>query len=91
MRPEIFDTVLRRIIKDATLRLIFRNAIYLFLKGKLFRNLHFVFKQWFKGVSLVLALLLPIGYFVNPLTGVIIASLVGGAAQPWLYRDIKYR
>lgn len=86
----IVDAILRRIFKDIFLRRIFKNSMILFSRGKLFRSLFFMFKQWLKGVLLTLALLLPVGYFVSPLAGIIVASLVGGAIQPWLYQDLKY-
>ena len=63
----------------------------LFSEGKLFRSLFFMFKQWLKGILLTLALLLPVGYLVNPLVGIIVASLVGGALQPWLFKELKYQ
>ena len=79
-----------KLINDS-MRSIFTIAVQLFTKGDLFRSPFTVLKQWSKGFLFTLALLLLIGHFVNPLTGIIVASLVGGAAQPWLFRDIKYQ
>ena len=41
--------------------------------------------------SITLTLLVLIGHYVNPLIGIIVASLLGGAVQPWLFKDIKYQ
>ncbi|BBP04279.1 hypothetical protein TPL01_20290 [Sulfuriferula plumbiphila] len=69
---------------------MFKNSVKLFFKGKLFRDNRAVFMQWFKGFVIVLVLLLAIGFLVNPLVGVIVASVVGGALQPYLFKDLKY-
>jgi len=61
-----------------------------FVRGKLFRDNGAALRQWLKGFSLTLGLLLAIGYFAGPLAGVVVSSLIGGAAQPYLFRDIKY-
>ena len=61
-----------------------------FFRGKLFRDHGMAFRQWLKGFLITLGLLLAIGYYVDPLIGVAVASLVGGAVQPYLFRDIKY-
>ena len=79
-----------KLINDS-MRRIFTIAVQLFTKGDLFRSPFTVLKQWSKGFLFTLTLFLLIGYFVNPLTGIIVASLVGGALQPWLFRDIKYQ
>ena len=46
--------------------------------------------QWFKGFAVCLALMLLLGWWVSPLVGVVVASLVGGALQPLLFKDLKY-
>lgn len=69
---------------------MFANSVRLFLKGKLFRDNGAVLKQWAKGFALTLAVLLVLGFTVNPLTGVIVASLLGGALQPIFFKDLKY-
>jgi hypothetical protein len=70
---------------------VFMNSVRLFLQGKLFRDNADVFRQWLKGFGLTLAVFLVVAFTVNVLLGVIIASLVGGAAQPWLFKDLKYK
>ena len=69
---------------------MFSNSVQLFLKGKLFRDSRQVFSQWLKGFLLTLGLLLVAGWALNPFAGVILASLVGGALQPYLFKDLKY-
>jgi hypothetical protein len=43
-----------------------------------------------KGFLLTLGLLLVAGWVFNPVIGVILGSLVGGALQPYLFKDLKY-
>jgi hypothetical protein len=69
---------------------MFVNSVRLFLRGKLFRDNTVLFKQWLKGFALTLAVFLLVSFTVGALAGVIIASLVGGAVQPWLFKDLKY-
>lgn len=69
---------------------MFMNSVRLFLRGRLFRDNASVFRQWLKGFGLTLAVFLAVAFAVNVLAGVIVASLVGGAVQPWLFKDLKY-
>lgn len=69
---------------------LFMNSVRLFLQGKLFRDNAQVFRQWLKGFVLSLSVLLVAGYVAGPLVGVIVASLLGGALQPYFFKDLKY-
>ncbi len=69
---------------------MFTNSVRLFLRGKLFRDNAIVFRQWLKGFAITLAVLIGVGYFGGALLGVIVASVVGGALQPWLFKNLKY-
>jgi hypothetical protein len=69
---------------------MFSSSVQLFLRGKLFRDGRQVLSQWLKGFLLTLGLLLVAGWVINPLVGVILGSLVGGALQPYLFKDLKY-
>lgn len=69
---------------------MFLNSVKLFFAGKLFRDNRVVLVQWFKGFGVCLALLLVLGWFVSPLVGVVVASVVGGFIQPLLFKDLKY-
>lgn len=70
---------------------VFMNSVRLLLRGKLFHDNVAVFRQWLKGFGLTLAVFLVAAFAVNVLLSVIIASLVGGAAQPWLFKDLKFK
>jgi hypothetical protein len=69
---------------------MFLNSVKLFFAGRLFRDPREVLLQWLKGFGLTLAVLLVLGWFVSPVVGVVVASVVGGVAQPWLFKDLKY-
>ena len=69
---------------------MFMNSAKLFFAGKLFRDKRDVLLQWLKGFGVCLALLLVVGWFVSPLAGVVVASIVGGYIQPLLFKDLKY-
>jgi hypothetical protein len=69
---------------------MFTSSIRLFLRGKLFRDGRQVFSQWLKGFLLTLGLLLVVGWVLSPVIGVVLGSLVGGALQPYLFKDLKY-
>lgn len=69
---------------------MFMNSVQLFFAGKLFRDSRAVFVQWLKGFALTLALMVVASVLVSPLTGVVVASLVGGFVQPLLFKDLKY-
>ena len=69
---------------------MFKSSVALFFKGTLFRDNKAVFRQWLIGFVITLLLLLVIAYFVSPLVGVIVASVVGGGLQPYLFKDLKY-
>jgi hypothetical protein len=69
---------------------MFMNSVKLFFAGKLFRESRAVMTQWLKGFALTLVAMLAFGFFVSPLIGVVVASLVGGFVQPLLFKDLKY-
>ena len=70
---------------------MFSNSFRLFLKGKLFRDPRAVLKQWLVGFAATLIVVLALKFAGLPLwLAVAIASLAGGALQPYLFRDLKY-
>ena len=69
---------------------MFVNSVKLFFAGKLFRESRAVMMQWLKGFALTLVAMLALGFLVSPLSGVVVASLVGGFIQPLLFKDLKY-
>ena len=69
---------------------MFTSSVRLFFQGKLFRDKTAVFKQWLIGFAATLVVLLVLGWLVSPWLGVIVASVMGGAMQPYLFKDLKY-
>lgn len=69
---------------------MFSNSVRLFFKGKLFRDNAAVFRQWLIGFVVSLLILLAVGWLLSPLIGVVVSALVGGALQPYLFKDLKY-
>ena len=69
---------------------MFASSVQLFLRGKLFRDGRQVFSQWLKGFVITLAVMVIAGLMFMPLVGVILGSLIGGALQPYLFKDLKY-
>jgi hypothetical protein len=69
---------------------MFGNSVKLFFAGKLFRDGGEVLVQWLKGFAICLVLFLVIGWFVSPVAGVVVASVVGGFVQPLLFKNLKY-
>ena len=71
--------------------LMFTNSLRLFLKGKLFREPRMVLRQWLIGVAATLVALVVLVKLGMPLwLAVLLASLGGGALQPFLFKDLKY-
>jgi hypothetical protein len=69
----------------------FTNAATLFFKGKLFRDFNDVVKRTLIGNAIALVLLVVLAKLGLPLWVVIpVASVVAGALQPWLFKDLKY-
>ena len=70
---------------------MFTNSLRLFLKGKLFRDPRMVLRQWLIGVAATLVALVLLARLGVPLwLAVLLASLGGGALQPFLFKDLKY-
>jgi hypothetical protein len=70
-----------------------KSSIILFFKGKLFQNPAEVWRQLAIGVALTLAIFIAAAKLLGlglPLSGAI-AGFIGGAAQPALFRNLKFR
>ena len=68
-----------------------KSSISLFFKGRLFANPGMVFRQLLIGIvitAIILVVLVKLG--TPTVTAAIIAGLVGGVLQPWLFKDLKY-
>ena len=71
---------------------MFWNSVQLFFKGKLFQDFNKVMMLMATGAGLAaigIVALAKVG--VSLWLAVIIASLLAGAIQPRLFRDLKYR
>jgi hypothetical protein len=66
-----------------------RNAMTLFFQGKLFRDNTAFFKQWGLGFVIAFVAIALVGW-LHPWLGAIVGGLAGGAAMPWLFKDLKY-
>jgi hypothetical protein len=69
---------------------LFVSSVQLFLRGRLFRDGRQAFSQWLKGFVITLAVMVIAGLMFMPWVGVILGSLIGGALQPYLFKDLKY-
>ncbi|PCJ84706.1 MAG: hypothetical protein COA54_13110 [Thiotrichaceae bacterium] len=67
------------------------NSIILFWKGRLFQDLGHVIKQ--AVIGMVIAAVIVIAAVKAGLAlwmAIVIASLISGAIQPYLFKDLKY-
>jgi len=70
---------------------MFVNSLTLFFKGRLFRDPRHVFKQWAIGFCATLVGVIALVKVGLPVwLAVAVAALIGGALQPWLFKDLKY-
>ncbi len=70
---------------------MFLHSAQLFLKGKLFRDPVHVFRQSAIGVAIGVVLFVVLAKVGLPIwLAAALASLVTGAAQPYLFKDLKY-
>lgn len=69
----------------------FLNAFGLFVRGKLFRDFNQVVKQTLIGTAVAATLMIVLAKIGLPLYIVVpVVSIVAGALQPWLFKDLKY-
>ena len=67
------------------------NGITLFCKGRLFQNIGHVIKQLCIGIFISAAIVIGLVKMGLALwIAIVIASLVSGAIQPYLFKDLKY-
>ncbi len=71
---------------------MFMDSASLFLKGKLFQDYKSVFLKILIGsvCTAVLGIIL-LKFGIDVKIAVAIAALIGGAAQPYLLKDLKYK
>ena len=69
-----------------------KSSIVLFLQGKLFAEPAKVYRQTAIGAALTAALLVVLAVAGRPVAGAAAgAGIVGGALQPYLFKDLRYR
>jgi hypothetical protein len=70
---------------------MFQHSIVLFFKGRLFQDLGHVFRQAAIGVVIAAAIVIAMVKAGLALwIAITIASLISGAIQPYLFKDLKY-
>lgn len=68
-----------------------KASIILFFQGKLFKDPREVYRQLAIGVAVTLVVFLILAKFAGMLIAAIVAGFVGGALQPYLFKDLKFR
>ena len=68
-----------------------KNSIILFFRGKLFKNPHEVYRQLAIGVAVALVIFLVLAKFAGMPIAAMVAAFIGGALQPYLFKDLKFR
>lgn len=69
-----------------------KSSIILFFQGRLFSEPAKVYRQTFIGAAATAAVLVVLATVGLPLAGAAaIAGLAGGALQPYLFKDLRYR
>lgn len=71
---------------------MFMDSATLFVKGKLFQSYSAVFSKMLIGIiitAVIAVVLAKIG--AGMLVAIGVAAFVGGALQPYLFKDLKYR
>jgi hypothetical protein len=69
-----------------------KNSILLFFSGKLFADPKQVHRQMAIAIAVTTVLLIVAAKLGLPLwASAILAGLVGGALQPYLFKDLRYR
>jgi len=70
---------------------MFKNSFILFWQGRLFQDLGHVIRQ--AAIGMVIAAVIVIAAVKAGLAlwiAIVIASLISGAIQPYLFKDLKY-
>jgi len=68
------------------------SSVSLFFKGKLFAEPSKVYRQLAIGVVVTALILVVLARLGAPLwVAALVAGLIGGALQPYLFKDLRYR
>lgn len=69
-----------------------KHSIISFFQGRLFANPGLVYRQIAIGAIIAAAILFGLAKLgVNPIVAAAVAGFVGGALQPFLFKNLKYR
>lgn len=69
-----------------------QNSMSLFFRGKLFKDRGMVFRQLAIGIALTAILFLVLAKLGAPVPiAALVAGLIGGALQPYLFKDLRYQ
>ncbi len=67
------------------------NSVTLFFQGRLFKDIGAVIKMAMIGIALTAIILIGLVLAGLPLwLSAVIAGLIGGGVQPYLFKDLKY-
>jgi hypothetical protein len=70
---------------------MFWHSVLLFLRGKLFQNPGHVMRQSAIGAGITAISCVALTKLVGSVwLAVLISALIGGALQPWLFKNLKY-
>lgn len=70
---------------------MFMNSVTLFLRGKLFKDIGKVFRKALVGSIITASLCIALTIAGVPTVfSLVIGAMIGGAIQPWLFKDLKY-
>lgn len=71
---------------------MFFNSVVLFMKGKLFQDQRLVLLRSSIATTVTALLCLILALAGVPLwAAILVAALIGGGMQPYLYKDLRYR
>jgi len=67
------------------------HSVLLFVRGKLFQNPAHVMRQSAIGVAITAISCVVLAKLVGAVwLAVLLSALIGGALQPWLFKNLKY-
>jgi len=68
-----------------------KNSITLFMQGRLFKDPRAVMRQALIGIVITAVILVALSFTPLPLwAAAAIGGFIGGVAQPFLFKDLKY-
>lgn len=68
-----------------------KSSAILFFQGKLFQDQNLALRQLGIGIGVTVFVFLIVAALSNVALAGAVAGFIGGAAQPYLFKDLKYR